>query len=64
MTNFEHIKNMDIETFAMFLTMDRKGTVNDIFELLKVEYKATSDFTAKVFKEIKEYLSAERDTNV
>lgn len=61
MTNFDYIKNMDIDTLAMMIAMDRQRTVNDIFELLKVEYKATSDFTAEEFESIKKYLAKERE---
>lgn len=62
MTNFEAIKKMDIDTLAMMIAMDRQRTINDIFELLKVEYKATSEFTEKEFESIKKYLAKERDS--
>ena len=64
MTNFDYIKNMDIDTLAMMIAMDRQRTVNIVYEFLKLEYRATSDFTAYEFEEIKKYLATERDTNV
>ena len=61
MTNFEHIKNMDIDTLAMMIAMDRQRTVNLVYGFLKVEYKATSEFAAYEFEEIKKYLEKERE---
>lgn len=62
MTNFEKIKNMDIDTLAMLLAMDRKKTINEVFELLGVDCRVTKDFVAKHFENIRNYL--EGDANV
>lgn len=64
MTNFEAIKNMDIDTLAMMIAMDRQRTVNDVFELLKLNRRVKSDFTIKEFESIKKHLATERDSNV
>lgn len=61
MTNFDYIKNMDIDTLAMMIAMDKKKTINEVFELLGVDCRATKDFVAKHFETIRNYLEAERE---
>lgn len=61
MTNFDYIKKMDIDTLAMMIAMDKKKTINEVFELLGVDYRATKDFVAKHFETIRNYLEAERE---
>ena len=63
MTNFEHIKNMDIESFAMFLAMDRKRTIEELAKALKITLKIPEDYLYKDFSVLVKYLAAERDTN-
>ena len=64
MTNFEHIKNMDIESFAMLLAMDRKRTVEYVLESFNIDYKLSKDFLAKDVSALMKYLESERDANV
>ena len=63
MTNFEHIKNMDIESFAMFLAMDRKRTIEELAKALKITFEMPEDYLYKDFSVLVKYLTAERDTN-
>ena len=61
MTNFEYIKNMDIETFAMFLAMDRKRTIEELAKALKITLEFPEDYLYKDFSTLVKYLESERD---
>ena len=64
MTNFEYIKNMDIETFALFIAMDRKRIIEELAKALKITFEFPEDYLYKDFSVLVKYLAAERDTNV
>lgn len=61
MTNFEYIKNMDIGTFAMFLAMDRKRTIEELAKALKLTFEFPEDYLYKDFSVLVKYLESERD---
>lgn len=64
MTNFDYIKNMDIESFAMFLAMDRKRTIEDLAKSLNCTVKFPKDYLHNDFSAIMKCLESERDENV
>ena len=59
MTNFEHIKNMDIETLAMFIAMDRKRTIEELAKILKLTVKFPEDYLFNDFTALVRYLESE-----
>ena len=61
MTNFDYIKNMDIESFAMFLAMDRKRTIEELAKALKITFEMPEDYLYKDFSVLVKYLESERD---
>ena len=61
MTNFEHIKNMDIESFAMFLAMDRKRTIEELAKALKLTVTFPENSLYNDFSALVKYLESERD---
>lgn len=60
MTNFEHIKNMDIESFAMFIAMDRKRSIEDALAVYGINRKLSNDSLYKDFSALVKYLESER----
>ena len=60
MTNFEHIKNMDIETLAMFIAMDRKRTIEELAKALKFTVTFPEDYLHNDFSTLMKYLESER----
>ncbi len=64
MTNFEYIKNMDIETLACFLARIKKKNAEEVAEILGVNYKVRADVFENAVAHIIKYLATERDTNV
>ena len=64
MTNFEYIKNMDIEALAMFIAMDRKRTIEELAKALNFTVKFPEDYLHNDFSALMKYLSTERDANV
>ena len=61
MTNFEHIKNMDIESFAMFIAMDRKRTIEELAKALKFTVTFPENYLYNDFSALVKYLESERD---
>ena len=54
------LKNMDIETFAMLLAMDRKRSIEDALAALGINYKLVEDFVFKDASAFVKYLESER----
>ena len=63
MTNFEYIKNMDIESLAMFIAMDRKRTVEELAKALKFTVTFPENYLYNDFSALVKFLESERDTN-
>ena len=61
MTNFEHIKNMDIESFAMLIAMDRKRTIEELAKALKFTVTFPENYLYNDFSALVKYLESERD---
>ena len=61
MTNFEHIKNMDVESFAMFIAMDRKRTIEELAKALKFTVTFPENYLYNDFSALMKYLESERD---
>jgi hypothetical protein len=61
MTNFEHIKNMDIDTLAMFLAVDRKRIIEEFAKALNFTVTFPEDYLYKDFSALVKYLESERD---
>ena len=61
MTNFEYIKNMDIESFAMFLAMDRKRTIEELAKALNFTVTFPENYLYNDFSALVKYLKSERD---
>lgn len=59
MTNFEHIKNMDIDTLAMMIAMDRQRIIEELAKALNVTFDIPEDFLYNNFSALAKYLKEE-----
>ncbi len=59
-TAFEHIKNMDIESLAMFIAMDRKKIIEDALAVYGINRKLSNDSLYNDFSALIKYLESER----
>lgn len=64
MTNFEYIKNMDIEALSTLIAKIKARAVEEALQKVGVRYKVSSSSLSKTAVEIYKYLAAERDANV
>ena len=60
MTNFDYIKNMDIESFAMFIAMDRKKSIEDAFAVFGIKRKLSNDYLIRDASNLVKHLESER----
>ena len=63
MTNFEHIKNMNICAFSLLIAKIKARAVEAALQKVGIDYKVSSDSLDKATTEIYEYLMQERDDN-
>lgn len=64
MTNFEHIKNMDIETLAILFAKTKARAVEEaLHKVGVVGFKVSERSLARTTLEIYEFLTQERDNN-